>query len=418
MSVPIELLIGGPLLVALGMVAILLVRKSRRVEELEAARFELECRLENRERVTEDLRLRSTAAESAVQSLQRSIVQMPEIAQRLAACREANQIPASTLDLIHEIFEPSYSVFYRTAREELVAVAALGPSEFAPGHRIPFGQGVVGWTAVKQMALTNQDIEAESGLVRARNLSKGMPKRGFSVALPIVNGDHTIGVILVGPSPREMPHLREIGRTIALIASVSYVGAVVLRQQRLLAETDGLTRLLNKRSLMSRIRSLMTPGSEPDSVSLFLFDIDNFKHYNDANGHLPGDELLKGLAELLREGSRDGELVGRYGGEEFLMALPGVSKEAALAAAERVRAAVAAHPFEFRENQPGGCISVSGGVAHWPGDAKDLEGLIRAADEALYRAKRAGRNQVLPFEGSELTWDESATLEEEEEKPE
>jgi diguanylate cyclase (GGDEF)-like protein len=366
---------------------------------------ELQSRLGVERVVTEKLKRRFQNSEEMVQKLQRSILEMPEVAQRLTATRDLREIPNRTLELVGEIFDPTYSVFYRAVRDELVAVATLGDSEFGVGHRVKIGEGIVGWTASKQLPYTPEDAKFESGIVTKSNLAKGVPENGFSLCLPIISGERTIGVILTGPTRRDLPHRPEIGRTIALIASVTITSAIVLQQQRLLANIDGLTGLLNKTHTLSRIRDLIASDDGTRVVSLFIFDIDHFKHYNDTNGHLPGDELLKSLSALLKETIREGELLGRYGGEEFLLVMPGVIKNKGLRAAERIRRVTAEHSFEFGESQPLGRVTVSGGVSTWPEDGDDVESLIQAADEALYEAKRDGRNRVFAYTHPELALD-------------
>ncbi len=378
------------------------VAKRERIHQLEAALAQLDQRVRDQLRMVQDLGARNRSDEEMILRLRRSIVEMPEIAQRLTATRDLREIPERTLDLILEIFDPSYSVFYRTAKDELVAVACRGESEFAVGHRLKRGEGIVGWTAVKQLPLTLQDAQLESGVVRGRNLATGVPSSGFSLSLPIISGERTIGVILIGPSSRDLPHLREIGRTIALITSVSIASAVVLKEQRMLAQTDGLTGLLNKTHILRRLRDLIASDGGPRVFSVFLFDIDHFKHYNDTNGHLAGDELLKSLGALLKENVREEEFVGRYGGEEFLLVMPNVEKDHALRAAERVRAVVAGWDFAHRDRQPGGCVTVSGGIGSWPNDGDDVDALLHCADQALYQAKREGRNRVFAYTAPEL----------------
>jgi diguanylate cyclase (GGDEF)-like protein len=384
------------------------VSKRGRIRQLEAVAAQLDQRLREQLRVVQDLSARHHSAEETIHRLRRSIAEMPEIAQRLTGTRDLREIPERTLDLIQEIFDASYSVFYRTAKDELVAVACRGESEFAVGHRVKRGEGIVGWTAVKQLPLTLQDAQLESGVVRGRNLATGVPTSGFALSLPIVNGERTIGVILIGPSLRDLPHLREIGRTIALITSVSMTSAAVLKEQTMLAKTDGLTGLLNKTHILRRLRDLIASDGGPRIFSVFLFDIDHFKHYNDTNGHLAGDELLRSLGELLKENVREEEIVGRYGGEEFLLVMPNVEKSLALRAAERIRAVVAAWDFPHRDRQPGGCVTVSGGIAGWPNDGDEVDALLHRADQALYQAKREGRNRVFAYAAPELAMGEAA----------
>ena len=173
----------------------------------------------------------------------------------------------------------------------------------------------------------------------------------------------------------------------------------MLSKERVLAKTDGLTGLLNKTNVYRRLRDLISDDA-PWPLSVFLLDIDHFKQYNDTNGHLPGDELLKRMGALLKENSREHEVVGRYGGEEFLILMPNTAKDTALRVAERIRTLVEQTAFEHASAQPGGRVTISGGVATAPGDGDDVDALLRNADAALYQAKRAGRNRVFAYAGT------------------
>jgi diguanylate cyclase (GGDEF)-like protein len=397
-------LVLGVVLAALTVlgVGIFLGRRERnaRVQALEQAASQFERKATEAQRANEDLWQRMERSEAAVRELQISIVQIPEIAQRLYAMRELREIPDSTLDLVQEIFQPSYSVFYKVSNGKLIAVAVRGESEFRIGHRLELREGVVGWTAAKQMPFTPEDAELESSVARTRHLARCLPRQGFSLCVPIMGDERPVGVVLIGPSARHLPHAREIGRTLALISSVAIASTVVLSKERRLAKTDGLTGLLNKTNVYRMLRDVMSDEAQAP-VSVFLLDIDHFKHYNDTNGHLPGDELLRRMGALLREHSREHEVVGRYGGEEFLVVMPSTPKEDALRVAERIRALVESTPFEHAENQPSGCVTISGGVATAPADGEDVDSLLRNADAALYQAKRAGRNRVFAYAGAE-----------------
>jgi len=181
---------------------------------------------------------------------------------------------------------------------------------------------------------------------------------------------------------------------------VSIASTVVLSKERLLAKTDGLTGLMNKTSVYRRLRDLVSDDAN-GPLSIFLLDIDHFKQYNDTHGHLPGDELLKRMGAALREHSREHEVVGRYGGEEFLVLMPSTSKDDAMRVAERIRSMVEGTPFEHAESQPTGHVTISGGVATAPADGEDVDSLLRNADAALYQAKRAGRNRVVAYASAE-----------------
>jgi len=383
--------------------AILRERESRVKEAQQGAR-------EHRRAAVEATR-RAESAEATVKDLQRSLSELPEIAQRLSGTRNLREIPNCALELIQEIFDPSYALFYKSVRDSLVAVAVRGRCDYGVGHRIEAGRGIVGWAAVKQLPLTPEEIEYESGVARGRNLSEGVPEEGFSLCLPVVRGNRAIGVMLVGPCKRNIEQARDLGRTIALMTSVAITSAVVFKEQELLAQTDGLTGLLNKSRIVHYVNEAIAEKPGPrNRGSVFLFDIDHFKHYNDTNGHVPGDDLLRSLGELLKQSLREGEYVGRYGGEEFLLVMPDVEKSEALKAAERIRSTIAGHPFPFCQHQPLGRTSISGGVASWPADGSSVEALLRCADEALYEAKRGGRDRVLPYYPPELAQPEELDL--------
>jgi diguanylate cyclase (GGDEF)-like protein len=155
-----------------------------------------------------------------------------------------------------------------------------------------------------------------------------------------------------------------------------------------LARTDGLTGLWNIRAMRTalddRAAFCLRQGLP---LSLIMLDLDRFKAYNDTHGHPAGDEVLIAVADTIREEIRGHDLAGRYGGEEFIIGLPGSDASEALAVAERLRQAIARRPWPIEP------VTASLGIATADRPI-DLPSLIRAADDALYLAKRSGRNCV------------------------
>jgi diguanylate cyclase (GGDEF)-like protein/PAS domain S-box-containing protein len=162
-----------------------------------------------------------------------------------------------------------------------------------------------------------------------------------------------------------------------------------------LSYTDELTGICNRRFFIQLLTlEVERQKRYPYPVSLLMIDIDYFKHYNDTNGHLDGDQILKAIAILIERGVRQTDIVARFGGEEFAAILINANPKDALDIAERVRRNVAETPFPNGRAQPNGRLTVSIGVATFSPSFTTPDDFIREADNALYRAKRAGRDRV------------------------
>jgi two-component system, cell cycle response regulator len=171
---------------------------------------------------------------------------------------------------------------------------------------------------------------------------------------------------------------------------------------RFMSQTDGLTGLDNRRHLNERIDEMFQHAQRlNEPFSLVMCDLDKFKSVNDTYGHQAGDEVLKQLARILKDEAREIDRVGRYGGEEFMLLLPGTVLDAAVTFAERVRKRIEGHTFTFE----GGSLqrTASFGVSGWPHPTiSDSDALVRTADDALYVAKETGRNRVIRYDGDEF----------------
>jgi diguanylate cyclase (GGDEF)-like protein len=178
--------------------------------------------------------------------------------------------------------------------------------------------------------------------------------------------------------------------------------AVAVENQRLLqatrrmAEVDGLTGACNQRHFRTLLaRETERARSTGQPLALLMADVDHFKRVNDAHGHPAGDAVLRHVAATLTRRLRRSDVLARYGGEEFAVILPGSDGRAAAAVGEQLRAEIERSPAPLPSTGGTLGVTVSIGVAALPDDAGDENGLVEAADRALYGAKREGRNRVL-----------------------
>ncbi|WP_051273738.1 diguanylate cyclase [Desulfotruncus alcoholivorax] len=158
---------------------------------------------------------------------------------------------------------------------------------------------------------------------------------------------------------------------------------------------DGLTGLFNHSYIKNSLNNEIKRCREQNRCLAFiLLDIDNFKYYNDMFGHQCGDKLLLEFSKVLLSGTRNSDIVGRYGGDEFGIILPGANGERALQVGERLKQLIEEHPFKKKDQLPGGCLTASIGIAIYPDHADNAQELLKLADEAMYHAKRNSKNQV------------------------
>jgi two-component system cell cycle response regulator len=172
---------------------------------------------------------------------------------------------------------------------------------------------------------------------------------------------------------------------------VEYENQLKALNQKLqsLAVTDGLTGLHNHRAFQDYLEEqFQTAMRNKQPLALILMDVDHFKQYNDTYGHQAGDEVLRQVAQILQTNVREGDFVARYGGEEFVVVLPRTDLESAVAVAERLRRAIESAEWSLRP------VTGSFGVASIRPDMETRQELIEAADQALYQAKKNGRNRV------------------------
>jgi diguanylate cyclase (GGDEF)-like protein len=195
---------------------------------------------------------------------------------------------------------------------------------------------------------------------------------------------------------------KDLLRAFAATAATAIRNARLYRRTQELAVRDGLTGLFNHRYFYERLQYELVRGARYGTpVALLMIDVDDFKRFNDRHGHPAGDEVLRAVAAGIEADIRkELDIACRYGGEEFAVILPN-TPVAASRVGERLRRRIAATRVHAPDGSTLGAITVSVGVAVFPGRSMQVDALVAAADEALYRAKRGGKDRVEVASGSE-----------------
>jgi diguanylate cyclase (GGDEF)-like protein/PAS domain S-box-containing protein len=352
---------------------------------LQAAREDLERRVEER---TGDLQRLSGQLQTQVEELElrnvesRVLSEMSELLQACFTFREIDQVVAQHAS---QLFQGLPGKLYaygasRSGLEELVSWNGASSSNFLFGPEECWGL-----RRGRPFASSAGGLSCQHHHAVGATLCVTMLAQGETVGLLYLEGGEQAF------TRRQEQLAQTVAETVAL-AMVNLRLRETLRQQSI---RDPLTGLFNRRYLEETFeRELRRAERKGEGIGVVMLDVDRFKKFNDTHGHEAGDALLKALGALLKESIRAEDVACRYGGEEFTLLLPGVTQQQAFDRAEEVREAIAQLKVMNQGVVLEG-VSASMGVATFPQHGRELAGLVRAADLALYRAKHEGRNRVI-----------------------
>lgn len=334
----------------------------------------------------------------------RAVVQLIE---QIPTILDFRQILESILNAVSEGYRCRYACLflkdqgggtYRlydrlgTAEPLLSGTVALGP-ENRIVCRLRDQAEVMGWETVRSDPVLQKLPEEETRIFR---------DLGARLLVPLHLRGDLLGFLALSSRRPPRPYSREDRELLGALANQAAVAidnARLYALARTEAITDGLTGLYNRRFFQESIgRELTRYQRYGDGFAVLLLDVDHFKQFNDTQGHQAGDRLLARLGQLLRLQLRSGDVAARYGGEEFVLLLPGIRMEQALSIGERLRIMLSAKLVP--DGGESGPITVSIGVAGCPAHGETPEEILRRADQALYQAKRTGRNRVCLYKVS------------------
>jgi diguanylate cyclase (GGDEF)-like protein len=306
-----------------------------------------------------------------------------QVARLLSSVHSAEETENLILDFMAEVFFCWWGCLYRPVGAEYVPKVVRSLKGSMSLNSIP--------RAALDQALPPDTPVSGTGDAAVARLVPATSQ----VVVSLDAGAERLAVMVLGPRLHEQGFGQsemELAGTLAFAAAIALKNALLVEQLQSAATTDSLTGLYNRRAMEERLKAELSRTQRHQiRTSVVAIDVDRFKVVNDTLGHAAGDRLLAELARILRQQARTLDSVGRMGGDEFLVILPMTTSSEARSYMERVQAAVVALGDQRPEL---GRPSLSVGIAEAPGCGTTPDAVLAAADEALYRAKRGGRDTV------------------------
>ncbi len=330
------------------------------------------------------------------------------VAQRLSVTHEISKVISATMDmtdLLERLYEqiqlaiPSdtyYVGLYRPEDQKLEMNISFDEGKRQPSVVVEVGSGFAGWVLTSRQPLLIHHASQEILPVQPILLGHS-PKSESYLAAPMISGDRVIGILALAA---QAPHSFDSDDR-ALLLSIASQAALAIDNARQHAEVkeqarrDTLTGAYNHGYLLTLLEAAIVQAHQNgSSVALIMLDVDLFKQYNDTYGHMVGDQVLTELVCAITAHVKSTDIVGRWGGEEFAVALPNTTTEQARLVAERIRSTLAETRIYDRTGQRVPSPTVSQGIAAFPQHTQNYAELVDIADQALYLAKESGRDQI------------------------
>jgi diguanylate cyclase (GGDEF)-like protein len=350
----------------------------------------------NRNILTEGTSSHKGVQEALKKKLHR-FFQLKELINSLSVHLDIEDVAEITLDAAFNIVGKTDACYFYVVDTEQQQLALTAAKQKNSANKIKGKTGDIfdHWTFKHRQPLLIEDVRKDYRF----DVDKGADAQNDFKSLissPLIIEEKVAGLVrLNGSRPNAfLPNDLRLLDIITSLASVSLENTFLYLEAKELAIRDSLTGIYVQKFFKERLQEEVTRALRGDyPVSVLLMDIDFFKAYNDNYGHTAGDIVLKRVAGILTQATHEaGDIVARYGGEEFGVILANKTKQAAMAFAEGIRKRIEGESFLLRREETKMTVSI--GVASCPDDAKICEDLIKASDDALYKAKKSGRNCV------------------------
>jgi diguanylate cyclase (GGDEF)-like protein len=349
--------------------------------------------------------LRAIQNERVFLQLERAKVEQGKLyraAQALGAALSENDVLEAGVKAAREVasFDLAAVTIYDEAHKTHEVRAAKCSAEVGEdiedlvGARFAHNAGLVSMVVQNRFPLPYKgDFDPQHQVVLNKRFP--WPKLPSLLVLPLVLRDRALGTLILGARRRHAfgDSVRPTLEVLASHLAVSLANARAVHELEMMATTDGLTGLLNKRAMLEAAEQKITAAARFDKkLSVLVIDIDHFKKVNDTWGHDVGDVVIKGLGEILKRQKRATDMVARFGGEEFIVLCEETNDKGAMLLAERIREEL--EKTAFHTEKASIKVTCSVGIATLSDGVKSWETMFKAADDALYVSKRSGRNRA------------------------
>jgi diguanylate cyclase (GGDEF)-like protein len=323
---------------------------------------------------------------------------LPQITKKLTEKLPSDAYPAiavrSIMDFLHAKKVGFFAPVEGTTDYSLVIGTGFAP-DWIGKVRIHRSEGILGMALQNKVVVSRLDPQSSSGRRSSRGSLEDMDVAPDFVA-PVFGITGIVGVLVVAGCPFPLDEERIYVSMFADQLSTMLQNAALLDSSRSGGWVDHLTGMANRIYFQQRFESeIRRTGNYRQALALLMFDIDDFKRINDTHGHHAGDVVIKKMADIVRKNTRGGDLVGRYGGDEFIVLITSTTEKQAISFAEKLREMIAATDVAIPGTEVPVRITVSGGLAMFPTHGQSTSELFQAADDALFESKRQGRNRIL-----------------------
>lgn len=327
-----------------------------------------------------------------------STVALKRLGKALGPKQSIRSLAIAALHAIYSSYELAAALLWIKSGDALALESQIGTTRNVPElGRITQESKCIARLAADSRQIMRLDDIATSPLTSEVEAKVCPPNSGAGIVLPLVSAKELIGVLelVARRGDTGFSECDDMFETIAEHLALAVHNAMMFEENERLAMFDPLTGIANHRTMQEFLAQRISEAERTkEKVGVVMIDVDNFRSFNEDEGHDAGDQVLKLVAGALRLHIRNYDMAARYGGEEFTLVLGNTDEKVVFEVAERARKAIEALAYEARdgERRP---ITASFGCAVYPDVARDAAGLLKAADRALYEAKRAGRNRTV-----------------------